>query len=261
MAKATKEKKARAIGVAAFMKKQYKSLPFEGEWARCMGQPCMGFKVLIAGDSSNGKTTFTSQFCKMLAGLGRGKVAYNSIEEGDSSSMQQSWKEAGMADVVGNIQLIDREPIDAFIHRLNVRKTIRFAVIDSVQMSRMSADQYDLLKKVAGKRVALIFISHVEGKLPKGAVAKDIRYDADIKIFVEGFVAQITSRYGSKGGYIIWRKEAENYWGAMLPYIEAGKSVMQARKLAASSAPKELGNEPTKTRAKKPAKKRKDTDE
>lgn len=252
---------ARAIGVNALLNRKFKKLPFEGEWHRCMGHPQTNFKALIAGDSATGKTTFTTLFCKMLAQLRAGKIAYNSIEEGESSSMQDSWRDCNMQEVAGLINLIDREPIPEFIARLKKQKAIKFAVIDSIQMSRITPDQYDELKKVAGKRIALIFISHVEGKLPKGAVAKDIRYDADIKIYVEGFVAMIKSRYGHKGGYVIWQQGAEDYWGASLPYIVSGKGIAQAKKMADKDAAMAAmaANTPKKeTRKRKPKIKTKD---
>lgn len=214
---------ARAIGVHQLLSKKFKLLPFEGDWARCIGQPGNNFKCFVMGDSGNGKTTFVTMFCKMLASLDMGKVCYNSIEEGESASLQDSWKQMNMSEVAGNIILIDKEPIKEFINRLKKSRAIKFAVIDSVQMSRMTAEQYDALKRAAGKRIALIFISHVEGKTPIGSVARDIRYDSDIKIFIEGFVAQITSRFGCKGGFVIWQQGAEDYWGGSLQLIISGK--------------------------------------
>lgn len=219
---------ARAIGVTELLAKKYKTLPFVGDWKRCMGLPAVNFKMIAVGDSGNGKTSFITMFCKMLAGLDQGKVLYNSIEEGDSASIQDSWRSMGMADVAGNILLLDKEPVPSLINRIKKSRSIKFVVLDSIQMARMNEEQYDQLKKAAGKRVALIFISHAEGKLPKGSLAKDIRYDADIKVYIEGFVAQITSRYGTKGGLVIWKQGAEDYWGATLSHIVSGLSLRQA---------------------------------
>ncbi len=195
-----------------------------------MGNAAVNFKAVLVGDSGNGKTTYTTMFCKMLASLNMGKVLYNSIEEGDSSSMQDSWRQMNMEEVAGNIVLVDKEPVKDLIHRIKKSRAIKFVVLDSIQMSRMTAEQYDELKRAAGKRVALIFISHAEGKLPKGALAKEIRYDADIKIYIEGFVAMITSRYGKKGGFVIWQEGAEDYWGASLNLLIHGKHARQANK-------------------------------
>jgi len=219
---------ARAIGVHQLINKKFKTLPFTGDWYRCIGEPGANFRCFVMGDSANGKTTFITLMCKMLANLDMGKVAYNSIEEGESSSIKQSWIDMNMAEVAGKIVLIDKEPMKEFIDRLKKTRAIKFAVIDSIQMSRMNAAQYDELKKAAGKRIALIFISHSDGRLPVGALAKEIRYDADIKIYVEGFVAMVKSRFGKKGGFVIWKEGSEDYWGGSLQYLIGGKSIREA---------------------------------
>ena len=62
-------------------------------------------------------------------------------------------------------------------------------------------------------------VSHAEGKQPKGRFADFVRYDCDIKIFVEGYKAECMSRLASAGNtseYIIWQKGADDYWGTNL---------------------------------------------
>jgi hypothetical protein len=54
-----------------------------------------------------------------------------------------------------------------------------------------------------------ILVSHAEGKLPEGRVAKNIRFDAMVKIWVEGYMAWPVSRYGGGEPYIIWEEGAE----------------------------------------------------
>lgn len=48
-------------------------------------------------------------------------------------------------------------------------------------------------------RKLFIFISHADGKNPKGGVADSIRYDCSCKIYVEGFRAVAASRYLDHG--------------------------------------------------------------
>ena len=51
-----------------------------------------------------------------------------------------------------------------------------------------------------------IFISHAESSRPEGRAAKMVEYDADIKIFFEGFKASCKSHFMDRPGvpFIIW---------------------------------------------------------
>ncbi|MBR6661775.1 MAG: hypothetical protein IKL34_00900, partial [Alistipes sp.] len=60
----------------------------------------------------------------------------------------------------------------------------------------------------------LIFISHAEGVRPEGRIAKKVEYDADVKIFVQGFKAVCKSRFMEKPGvpFTIWEEGAAKCW-------------------------------------------------
>ena len=75
----------------------------------------------------------------------------------------------------------------------------------------MSKKQYIALKEEFTD-VLFIFNSHAEGKEPQGNVAKFVRYDAGVKIRVEGFKALPASRMGGGDEFIIWAEGAANYW-------------------------------------------------
>jgi hypothetical protein len=55
-------------------------------------------------------------------------------------------------------------------------------------------------------------VSHAEGKEPKGNVAKSVRYDAFVKIWVEGYKAFPQSRFGGGNEFVIWPAGAQKYW-------------------------------------------------
>ena len=63
-----------------------------------------------------------------------------------------------------------------------------------------------------------VYISQGRNGEPKGSTAQNIRYDADIKIRVEGYKAFVTTRYEvpekQEGGadFIIWEQGAREYW-------------------------------------------------
>lgn len=218
---------ARAAGVKELLQKKFRSLPFDSQWAASFGEPAHNFKCLIWGDSGNGKSNLAIELCKYLCQFG--KVAYNSIEEGHSKTMQIAWQRHDLEAIHGKLVLLDRESIPELITRLRRSRAIKFVVIDSVQMAQMTREMYLELVKVARKRVGLIFISHASGKEPKGAVAQDIRYDADIKVYVEGFKADVASRYGGNEPFIIWKEGAEGYWGASL-YLKRSKRAAKLSK-------------------------------
>lgn len=86
---------------------------------------------LIWGDSGSGKTTFTLQLCKYLAGFGR--VAYDSLEQGLSLSLQRAWERVDMAEAGSNIILLNKEELPELRARLSKRKSPEIVVIDSLQ--------------------------------------------------------------------------------------------------------------------------------
>ena len=70
-----------------------------------------------------------------------------------------------------------------------------------------------------------VFISHARGKNPKGDAATSVMYDADLKIWVEGYVAFSKGRYqGATGEYTIWEKGAYDYWNVAGPKQKGGQA-------------------------------------
>ena len=86
------------------MRMNRKVYEFEGEWQEAFGQPEQGGVWFIWGKSGNGKTSFVLQLCKQLARYG--KVAYDSLEEGSSLTMQNALVRVGMGDVGSNFVLL-----------------------------------------------------------------------------------------------------------------------------------------------------------
>ena len=88
----------RALSVNEVLNQKKQTFPFEGKWADAFGQPEKTGVWFIWGNSGNGKSSFVMQLCKELCKYDR--VAYDSLEEGDSLTMQQSLIRHGMASVV-----------------------------------------------------------------------------------------------------------------------------------------------------------------
>lgn len=204
---------ARAYSVNELYTKKWKEIHLPPEWAEHLGlpEPCKSW--LIWGDSSNGKTTYALKMAKMLSKFGR--VVYNSMEEGFSKSMTRAFKRVGMEEVRRRVLILDNEPMDELEKRLEKKKSPRIVFIDTVQYSELTFAEYKRLKEKF-PNVLWIYISHEDGKLPDGKVAKRIRRDAMIKIRVDGFKAKSISRYQEDTkDYIVWAEGAAKHHAAL----------------------------------------------
>ena len=190
----------KSIGVNAFLAKKYKTLALSEQWAKHLGEPEHNFKMLIWGQSSSGKTTLCVTLAKMLSQFG--KVYYNSSEEGDSKSLQDSILRCGLADCKGSIVFGNRDTYEEMKAKLK-RNRAKFVFIDSVQYMKLTIDQYKELCETY-KHKSFIVVSWSEGKEPKGATAKAMKYRVCIKVFVSDGVAQIFSRFGKTIPYKIF---------------------------------------------------------
>lgn len=200
---------ARAISVTELYKKKFNEMHFEGKWQEFIGNPELIGSWIIWGGSGNGKTRFTMQLCKYLAKFER--VAYNSLEEGLSKSVQTAFRATNMYEVKNRVILLDAEPMEELIARLKKHKSPNIIVIDSIQYSGMSYNDYKNLRSQFPRKL-FILISHADGKNPAGRVAKSIRYDAFVKILVEGYRAFPISRFGGGKPYTIWEEGAKEYY-------------------------------------------------
>ena len=206
---AVKKSLKRAVTVNEITKMKFKTMEFEGEFERMIGTPERSGSWIIWGKSGNGKTRFTLQLCKYLAQFC--VVAYNSLEEGIKLSFKKAIEDTNMK-AVNNKFIILSESMEELSHRLTKQRAPKIVVVDSFQYSLLNQAKYiELLQ--AHPSVLLIFISHAEGRNPKGNAAEFVRYNSDVKIHVEGYKAHCISRYGGGETYTIWEHGAEQYWG------------------------------------------------
>ena len=201
----------RALTVKEILNKKRQTFPFEGKWADAFGQPERTGVWFVWGRSGNGKTSFVMQLIEELCKYDR--VAFDSMEEGDSLSMRQKLVRHGLGKVGSRFHLLNAEPMDELKERLARRKSYNIIVIDSFQYTQMSYRDYIQFKE-QNKDKLIIFISHAKGSLPRGTSAEGVMYDATLKIWVEGFKAFSKGRFiGQTGEFTIWDEGAERYWG------------------------------------------------
>lgn len=199
----------RALTVSDLKAYRATTIDFSGEWLEAIGQPELTGSWIIWGNPANGKTRFALQLARYLAGFCR--VAYDSLEEGLSLSMKEAVIQSGMSDVARHFILLDKEPVSELASRLRRRKSPDVVIIDSLQYTGLNYSEYKRLRDEFRNKL-FVFVSHAEGREPKGNVARSVRYDAFVKILVEGYKAFPQSRYGGGSEYVIWEKGAQTYW-------------------------------------------------
>lgn len=200
----------RAYSIDNVIAKTFNTLDFTGHWLESVGKPELTGAWFIFGPPKNGKTSFAMKAIKYLSNFKR--VAYNSIEEGVSLSIQMAMQRENMQEVGSRVILLDKEPIPELIKRLAKHKSPDVVVIDSIQFAELKFSEYKALKSRFPTKL-FIYISHVEGKLPEGNVARRIWRDSNVYFRVEGFRSFPVSRYGG-GEYMNVNDElAANYWG------------------------------------------------
>ncbi len=212
----------RAISNQNVLAARFETAEFTGAWLASFGRPELRGTWIIWGDSGSGKTTFTLMLCKYLANFGR--VAYDSLEQGLSLSLQRAWERVGMIEAGSNVILLNKEDLPEMTARLRKRKSPEIVIIDSLQyLTKFYMQQLKELKAEFPDKL-FVFISQADkaGKDPDGHIAKKIRYDADVKIKVEGFKAFVTTRYEDpergEGGadFVIWEQGAAEYWAEQI---------------------------------------------
>ncbi len=201
----------RALTVKNILDKNFDLFDFKDEWYNAFARPETTGVWFIWGNSGNGKTTFVIQLIKELAHFGN--VLLNSREEGTRHTLQTNLIRFDMGDVKANkVHFVD-EPIGDLTTRLKMKKSAPIVVIDSFQYMQLSYKDYIAFKSEFPNKL-IIFISHADGKNPAGRSAKSVKYDAGLKIWVEGYRAFSHGRYkGPTEHYDIWPERALEMWG------------------------------------------------
>lgn len=188
-------------------------LDFKHEWLATFGRVESNARMLVWGGSGQGKSRFVLQLARHLSQFSR--IAYNSLEMGDSMALGEALQAEKLHK---NIIILNRENMEQVLTRMKRRKSPEVLIIDSMQYLRdengngMTYKKYIHFTSELHDKM-LIFISHADHKEPSGRVAKTVRYDVDCKVFVKGFRAFVTSRYGGGKPLTIWEEGAKEYWG------------------------------------------------
>ena len=200
----------RALSASEILNMKKDTIPFTGTWEEAFGNPEWVGPWIVWGNSGDGKTSFLMQLCKELSRWR--KVGYNSLEQKASKTMQDTIREYNMQQCKrGRFQLIPGESIDELSARLFKPKSPDVIVIDSFQYTQMGYRDYIAFKEKHPDKL-IIFVSHADGTQPDGRAARKVKYDAELKIRVEGFRAFSQGRTkGSRGYFTVWEEGAKEY--------------------------------------------------
>ena len=195
---------ARAYSPSEILSKKYKTLKWGPEFEKAFDKPETSGIWFVWGNSGNGKTNLVMQLiCELSTYY---KVFYNALEEGTRLTMQRNIQRISGSLNSKNL-LIGSESLAELDSRLNKQKSPQIIIIDSIQYTGLTWLAYRKFKEAHPDKL-IIFISHAKGKNPAGETAMRVKYDADLKIWVEGFVATSNGRYNPGGEFKIWDEGA-----------------------------------------------------
>ncbi len=188
---------------------KFKIIPIQKEWLGHLGEPQLGNSHwLVYGESGHGKTSYVLQIVKMLTEFE--KVHYNTLEEGMKQSFKLALKRNNMKIVASKFNF-HQEDLEELTKRLDRRRQPKIVVIDSVQYffrGKQLKHYFDFINKF--QNTTFIWVSGADGKKPKGSIANDIYYDADIVINVKDFEAIVMkNRFEAYESRIIWKEGNE----------------------------------------------------
>lgn len=185
-----------------------RTLDVSNEWKELFGVPEKFGSWIIWGRSFSGKTRFAVRLATHIAEIGE-RVAYLSLEEGDSKSIRRAFSAEYKPKSNMRLALWCNMELEEVEKELRKQRAPQVVIIDSVQYLGINYAGYKKLRQAFPKKL-FIFISHAnEQKEPAGATAVKIRYDASVKILVDGFVATAFSRYGGGKAMTIWEDGAK----------------------------------------------------
>lgn len=197
----------------------FPEIKLDEEWKKHLGEPQLGNSHwLVYGGSGHGKTSYVLQAVKQICSHSQ-KVHYNTSEEGMKKGFKMALKRNHMKGVTGfNYH---QETMDQLTARLIRKRQPKIVVIDSVQyfFRKMRSEHYfDFISQF--QDTTFIWISGADGKKPKGKIAEDIYYDADIVVNVTDYQAVIEkNRFEAYEPRIIWQ---EGYNARQLKLLQKG---------------------------------------
>jgi hypothetical protein len=156
-------------------KLRFRTIGYKGRFKDVVGDPAVGFRMMVYGKPFQGKSSFVIELCKDLAALKKGRIAYLALEEGISASMQKKVIDRGAANVDG-LDFLGAMPASFGGYS--------FIVIDSVSDRSMKRET---LRELFLQHPQICFICIFHATKEGGARGGlDYSHDMDIILKIEG---------------------------------------------------------------------------
>lgn len=182
-----------------------------------LGKVPENFIAVVYGFSGNGKTEFVVRLAKVLSTIG--KTAWLSYEQRHGADLQEAINRNKMEEVSGKFIPIDPlgklPPGKTFLQDLDEylgkRNSPVFIIIDSIDYTGFTWEDYVYLKNKYGHKKTFIFISHSTntGKQKK-AISERILFDGGLGIWVKDYIARPEkNRFGGFEPYVVYEERAK----------------------------------------------------
>lgn len=206
----------KSISVKKLVQKKFKVYDFENEWKDSFGTPETNAQWIVYGESGNGKTEFCVQLAHYYCNFG--KVAYISLEQGISSSLQSPFTRYDFKNQPYICKIFEKntktegnvyEQIKAFV----AKTTYKTIIIDSLNSLKVTPSEYIELSELAKKRKrTLVNVAWGKGNHPSTSAGEQIEFMVDIKLQVKKYaIPEPKSRFGGNMPYVIWEDKAKEY--------------------------------------------------
>ncbi len=144
-----------------------------------IGNPEKDFKMIIYGESGNGKSTYAIEFANYLA-VNHGKVLYNSSEEGIGLTLKRKLQKYDSE----NFNVSDCKDFKS-LKKIVSKSEFQFIVIDSVNDMNISPKDLKELYSLNPDKAFILILQATKGGQYKGST--EIAHDCDIIIKVEQY--------------------------------------------------------------------------
>lgn len=171
---ANQNQRTETISARELAKMRFKTIGYNGRFKEVVGDPAVGFHMMVYGKPFQGKSSFVIELCKDLAMLGKGRIAYLALEEGISASMQKKVIDRGAANIDG-LDFLGSMPLSFAGYS--------FVVIDSVSDRSMKRESLRELF-LQNPQTCFICIFHAT-KSGSARGGLDYSHDMDIILKIE----------------------------------------------------------------------------
>lgn len=175
-------------------KMKYKALNFQDLWGEFYGLPSVNFRLLMHGNSGEGKSTFAMWMGRYLA-INFGRVLYVCAEEGINLTFHQKLVDCKAE--IENFYVLDVRTGDEFMNEVD-QNDFHFIILDSLHDMGIDAKK---MKEIFQAYPKTAFIC-IDQNNKKGELlgANEKLHICDIAVNVKNYIAQTTkNRFKQKG--------------------------------------------------------------